>query len=110
MKPFRQRVFRFIRAVWRAIHKQDLRLRMRIGLGDPADTGQLWALVGPLSGLLANNREASIEIEPEFFDAIFELDSSGSIRIIPLQLLYLAVGLLLSPSVWQGIREMRQTA
>lgn len=110
MKPFRQRVFRFIRAVWRAIQKQDLRLRMRIGLGDPADTGQLWAVVGPLSGLLANTREASIEIEPEFIDAIFELDSSGSIRIIPLQLFYLAIGLLLSPCVWQGIRQMRQTA
>jgi hypothetical protein len=108
-KPFRQRVVRFIREIWCAIHKQNLRLRIRIGLGDPADTGQLWALMGPLSGLLANTREATIEIEPEFVDAVFELDSSGSIRVIPLQLLYLVFGLLLSPSIWRGIRRMRQT-
>ena len=109
-KPFRQRIVRFVGAVWRAIHKRDLKLRIRIGLGDPADTGQLWAVVGPVSGLLANSREASIEIEPEFIDPVFELDSSGSIRVIPLQLVYLVLGLLLSPSVWQGVKRMRATA
>lgn len=109
-QPFRQRVIQFIRAIWRAIDKQNLRLRIRIGLGDPADTGQLWAVVGPLSGLLANAREASIEIEPEFVDPVFELDSSGRIRVIPLQLVYLTLGLMLSPSLWRGLGRMRQAA
>jgi hypothetical protein len=40
-------------------------------------------------------------------DATFELDGSGSIRIIPLQLIVLTLALLLSPPVWQGIRQMR---
>ena len=106
-KAFRRRVFRFLRDTWRAIHKQNLRLRVRIGLGDPADTGQLWAVVGPVSGMLAMVEDASIEIEPEFIDVVFELDSSGSIRVVPLQMIYLASGLLLSPSFWQGIRRTR---
>ena len=106
-KPFRRRIIRFISDLWHAVHKKNVSLRVRVGLGDPADTGQLWAIVGPVAGILANIQEASIKIEPEFFDTTFELDSSGSIRLIPLQMIYLTVALLLSPPVWQGIRQMR---
>lgn len=107
---FRRRLIRFMRELWRAVHKEDLTLRLRLGLGDPADTGQLWAIVGPMAGVLANVPEASIAIEPEFLDATLELDSSGSIRLIPLQMIFLAGALLLSPAVWQGISQMRKVA
>ena len=106
-KGFRQRIIRFVGDVWRAVHKRDVRLRVRLGLGDPADTGQLWALIGPMSGLLANVPDASISVEPEFLDATIELDGSGNIRVIPLQLVYLTAALLLSPQVWQGFRQIR---
>ncbi len=106
-KSFRRRIIRFIRDCWQAIHKRDVSLRIRIGLGDPADTGQLWAVVGPVAGILSTAKEASIEIVPEFLDETFELDSSGNVRLIPLQMIYLTAGLLLSPPVWQGIRQMR---
>ena len=107
---FRQRLFRFLGDFWRAVQKNDLNFRLRLGLGDPAETGQLWAVVGPLAGMLAGVRNASIAIEPEFSDATFELDTSGSIRVVPLQMIYLILGLLLSPSVWQGMRRMRAVA
>jgi hypothetical protein len=38
-KPFRRRSIRFISDLWRAVHKKDLSLRVRVDLGDPADTG-----------------------------------------------------------------------
>ncbi len=104
---FRRRVIRFIKDLWHAIHKDDISLRVRVGLGDPADTGQLWAIVGPVAGILTQTQDASIEIVPEFLDAAFELDSSGNIRLIPLQIIYLIVALLLSPSVWLGIKQLR---
>jgi hypothetical protein len=106
-KPFRRRVIRFVGELWRAVHKQDVRLRLRIGLGDPADTGQLWAIMGPLAGVLANAREAAVAIEPDFLDATLEFDGSGSVRFVPLQLLWLTLAMLLSPPVWQGMRQMR---
>ncbi len=106
---FRRRLYKFLRDCWRAVHKHDLKLSVRIGLGDPAETGMLWAMVGPASGVLATVPEASIEVKPEFVEAVFELDSSGSIRIVPLQLIYLIIGLLLSPTLWQGIKRMRNT-
>ena len=83
-------------------------MRLRIGLDDPADTGRLWALVGPVSGLLANIHEVSIEIEPEFFETIIELNSNGTIRVIPLQIIFLTAALLLSPPFWQGMQQMRK--
>ncbi|MGD2053030.1 MAG: DUF2953 domain-containing protein [Gammaproteobacteria bacterium] len=106
-KAFRQRVFRFVRDIWCIIHKQNLSLRVRIGLGDPADTGRLWAFVGPVAGMLTVIQDTSIEIAPEFSDAVFELDSSGVIRVVPLQMIYFTFGLLLSPSFWQGLKRIR---
>lgn len=107
-KAFRRRIVRFIRDFWRAIHKRNVSLSVRIGLGDPADTGQLWAVVGPVAGMLSNVQAASIEVVPDFFDTTFEIDSSGIIRIFPLLIIYLAVGLLLSPPVWRVIKLMRK--
>ena len=108
LRGFRRRIIRFVRDAWQAVRKNDLRMRVRIGLGDPADTGQLWAVVGPVAAVMANAREASITVEPDFFNSTFELDGSGSVRFIPLQMVYLTGALLLSPPFWQGIRQMRR--
>ena len=107
-EPFRRRIIRFVSNVWQAIRKRDVSFRIRVGLGDPADTGQLWAVCGPLAGVLANVRSASIDIEPDFSDATLELESAGCIRVVPLQIIYLTVALLLSPRVWQGVAAMRK--
>ena len=104
---FRRRIVRFLSDVWRAINKKNLRLLVRVGLGDPADTGQLWAVIGPLSGIFACLRDIRIAVEPDFLDATLEVDSSGTIRLIPLQLVVLVLGLLVSPPVWRGIMLMR---
>ena len=106
-KEFRQRIIRFIRDVWHGVHKEHLCLAIRMGLGDPADTGQLWVILGPVAGMLAVVQEASIRIEPDFVDTTFMLDSSGTIRIIPVQMLYLVIALLLSPPFWKGILQLR---
>ncbi len=106
---FRRRLARFAKALWRAIDRERLRLHARIGLGDPADTGQLWAVLGPLSAWLSNLRAVSVSIEPDFIESVLEVNSSGRIRLVPLQLLYLLLGLLLSPAFWVGLRQARPT-
>jgi len=107
-KKLRQRIIKFIRDFWHAIHKTNLKIQLRIGLDDPADTGQLWGFVGPVSGILSGIREANINIEPDFLDSTFELDGQGTIRFVPLKMLYLISALLLSPSVWQGVKQTRK--
>lgn len=104
---FRKRMLRFIRDIWHAIGKKNLMIHLRLGLGDPADTGRLWAFFGPVTGMLATAKTVTIEVVPDFFEETVELDSSGEIRIVPLQILYLSAGLLLSPSVRRALKDSR---
>jgi len=107
--PFRRRMFRFVSDLWHTIHKKNVQLLVRLGLGDPADTGRLWAVLGPLSGMLARLRDIRVTIEPDFLDATLEVDSSGTIRMIPLQIAIIVFGLLFSPPIWRGIMSMRRS-
>jgi len=94
---FRRRVYRLLHDVLSAAHFHELRLRLRLGLGDPADTGQLWAVLGPLAAIARNRRNADVRIEPEFIDTALEFRAEGRARLMPLQYLALAAGFVLSP-------------
>ena len=95
---FRRHLIHFIKRILRATHAKNLYLKLRIGLGDPADTGALWAMMGPISGLLPNLKSIQIELEPDFIDTVMEIESHGQFRIIPLQLIVLILVFLLSPT------------
>ena len=96
---FRRRVDKFIRDMLRATHARNLFLRLRIGLGDPADTGRLWAIVGPIAGMAHNLRSAAVRIEPEFMDPVFEVESRGQFRLVPIQFIVLTAAFMLSPTM-----------
>ena len=106
-KPFRSRLIRFVRDIWHAIRREDFWLNLQLGVEDPADTGQLWAILGPLSGMFFASKDADITIVPDFIDSGFQFEGSGTVRLIPLQLLYLVMGLLLSPAIWRGLNSAR---
>lgn len=103
---FRRRVYRLLADVVAAAHLRQLHLRVRLGLGDPADTGRLWAVVGPLDAMARNLRDAEVRIEPAFTDPVLEFEASGRMLLIPLQLLLLAVGFALSPASIRAWRTL----
>lgn len=105
---YRRHVLKFLRAFLRAAHARDLFLRLRIGLGDPADTGLLWAVVGPVAGLVRNIRVAEVRIEPNFVDPVFELESRGQFWLVPIQFLALIVAFLFSPTTLRAWRQLRR--
>jgi hypothetical protein len=86
-----------------------MRLRARIGLGDPAETGRLWAVVGPVAGALSMVKSASIVVQPEFLDTVLDVDARGRIRIIPLQVIGLLLALAFSPAFWLAMRRLQPT-
>lgn len=104
---FVRRVLRLVRRLLSAIHIHHLTLNARLGLGDAADTGRLWGFVGPLSVLLNQPRAARIYIEPEFYDEVFELQSDGRIQVVPLRMVGLMLGFLLSFNTLRAYRAMR---
>lgn len=105
-RAIRRRVYRFLRDMLRATHARDLTLRLRIGLGDPADTGRLWAAIGPLAGMAQNIPGAAVRIEPEFMDPAFEIESHGRFRLVPLQFLAIAAAFMLSPTMLRAWRQL----
>jgi len=62
-----------------------LNLRFVLGLDDPADTGLLWACIGPISNIFANLYVPDIYIEPNFMAEIFYIEGKGEIRVIPIE-------------------------
>lgn len=102
---FRQRGYKFIRDMLRATHARNLFLRLRIGLGDPADTGCLWAIIGPIAALAQNLRSVAVRIEPEFVDPVFEIESHGRFRLVPIQFIALTVAFMLSPTMLRAWRD-----
>jgi hypothetical protein len=106
---FRRHAIRFIKDMLRAIHARGLYLRLRIGLGDPADTGRLWALLGPIAGIATNLRSAEVRIEPEFMDPVLEVESHGEFRLVPLQFIALAIAFMVSPTTLRAWCVVRQS-
>lgn len=93
-----------LRAVWRdpvlrrkaltrlqtlltSLQWRELRLHVRLGLDDPADTGRLWALVGPLGAALASRGTADLAFEPVFDEAVLDVQAHARLVLVPLRLL-----------------------
>lgn len=105
---FRRHAIGLIRNLLRVIHARSLYLHLRIGLGDPADTGRLWAFVGPVAGVAASLRNAEVHLEPEFMGPVLEIESHGEFLLVPLQFIALAVAFVVSPTTiraWYALRH-----
>jgi len=84
-------LLRQIRALLRNVlsrfKMRDLMADFRVGLDNPADTGLLFALIGPATLFLGSSRFHEMRVEPSFGDeAVFEGYSYGVIRLRPVQL------------------------
>ena len=106
IEGFGWRLLRLARDLLRRIHIRELSLEIRLGLGDPADTGRLWSLVGPLAAMLALPSVTRVAIEPEFTAEALEIDGKGHIRIIPIQLLLVILVFVLSPTTLRALYTM----
>lgn len=76
-----------IRDVLKRFKIRDFIVDFRVGLGNPADTGLLFALIGPATFLLSSSFPHRIRVEPSFEDeTAFEGHLSGTVRLRPIQL------------------------
>lgn len=94
---FRRRLLQFLIQILGAVRMRDFALRLRMGLDDPADTGFLWAFLGPLIAFIQARRNAKVDVAPHFAGETLEFDTRGDIRIIPAQMVWIAAAFALSP-------------
>lgn len=105
----RRRALRLARDLVAALHLRGVSLRARIGLGDPAETGRLWALIGPLGVALQQLARIDVRIDPDFADPVFAFDAQGRCRLVPLHLLALLLAFVLSPATIRAWRAAETT-
>jgi hypothetical protein len=109
---FWPRLLRFASDILNVMQVRVFRLRVRLGLEDPADTGQIWAFVGPLTAILAGASGTDIEIEPDFDRALLSVDGNAELRVIPIRVLVVAVPFIGSPATlraaWAVIASRRK--
>lgn len=106
VEGFAWRLLRFARDLLYCVRVRDLSLNVRLGLDDPADTGRLWAVVGPLAAALATPSFARVHIQPEFAAEALEIDGKGCLRVIPIQVLFLVFVFVLSPITLRALRTI----
>jgi len=106
---FRRRAIRLIKDLLHATHAHDFYLRLRIGLGDPADTGRLWGLIGPFAGITKNLSSTKIHIEPDFLAPVLEVEIHCDFHLIPIQFIALVTAFVVSPTILHGWYTLRRS-
>lgn len=96
-RGFVRRIIKFIRDIIRVVKIRELRLDLRFGLDDPADTAMIYGAVAP-TALFANScSPIKIRVKPDFEDLALEGSFKGNMRLIPIRLLKPITLFALSP-------------
>jgi hypothetical protein len=78
---------RLVRDILGRIEVRNLLAKLRVGLGDPADTGLMWALIAPGTFLFNPSFPHRLEVEPSFEDEpTLEGYLHGTARVVPIRL------------------------
>ncbi len=77
---------RLLKDIFSHLKIRDLEVNLRVGLDNPADTGQLFAFIGPAASRLNSAFPHRIRVEPVFNEAVFAGYLSGAVRLRPIRL------------------------
>lgn len=108
-RGFLRGVLRLLRGLARRVRFVSLHVAGRFGLDDPCDTGRLWGSICAATGFLHGSKRVRFQVEPDFNEAVLELDGRGEIRFIPVTLFLPAARFVLSPATlraaWAAARR-----
>lgn len=105
-RDFLPRFLGFISDVSRLMNIRKLKLYLRIGLGDPADTGIFFATAGPTMVFLSRFPSIDIQIEPDFEQESLRCHLQGDLRIIPIKIIKPVILLFFSIATLRVIKMM----
>lgn len=109
VEGFSWRLLRLIQDLLRRIEIRELNVEAYLGLDDPADTGKLWAVIGPVAAIMFSPT-AHIALAPQFTTRVFALDGRARIRVIPIRLLSVILVFILTPCTLRALHAMKGAA
>jgi len=81
-----------VKGVLGQLRIKELAVNLKLGLEDPADTGLVFAVIGPATSVLNPHFQYQINVQPSFYgEDVFEGSLRGVLRLQPIRL----TGLLL---------------
>jgi hypothetical protein len=109
-KPLIWRALFFIRDVFRSFHFRQIDACIKMGLGEPADTGVMFGLIHAALPVFAVSCQKQIRLIPDFGDeALLKGSSRGIIRLWPVEILSRTVRFVFSKPVlqlaWRAIKQ-----
>ena len=105
-KSFLRQLQRLIRDIFWRLELKRLECDLRLGFDDPADTGFLFAVIGPITVFLGNSLFRHIRIEPSFERAVFQGYAHGVIRVRPIKLALPLIRFIFSLSAIRVLKKM----
>ena len=90
----------------RTIRVRELEMDLKLGLGDPAETGQLFGLVSPVLANIRSTSSFHINVEPDFQEEDLCGYCRGSVRAYPIRLVPPIILFALSLTTFQGVRAL----
>lgn len=113
-KGLLRNVKKLVKGIFSCFKFRDMETDFRIGLGDPANTGLLFAFIGPVAAGIGAANISRISLQPSFEDSpTLEGYSHGAVRMRPLRLVPSLLRFTLSPPtariVWKlVVRKWRK--
>jgi hypothetical protein len=110
---FPRRMLILMRDMFRALSPRRFRLQCVMGLDDPADTGRLMGVLAPFrafAGRISMGRKAnfSVQLTPDFSGPCFTGLCHASVRFVPLRLIGIFLGFLISVPVLRAMGRSLQ--
>ena len=107
-RGFSGRLFLLARRLARSVQVRDVDVKFQVGTGDPAETGQLYGLIGPGLRLARSSFSPNIRVDPNFVEETFQGHARGAVRAYPIRLIPPLIAFAVSPATFRGVRAMRR--
>ena len=86
-KGLLKQVRNLVRSILGQLRIKELAVNLKLGLEDPADTGLVFALIGPATSFLNFPSQYQINVQPSFYgEDVFEGSLRGVLRLQPIRL------------------------
>ncbi len=97
---------RLLKDILGSFNIRDFRINLRVGLDNPADTGLLFAIVGPATHFLDSSIRHEVKLQPVFDRAVFEGYSYGAVRLRPILLVLPFLRFIFSPTTVRVVKKL----
>ena len=98
------KILKLVRQIFGCLRIKQLDVTLRVGLDDPFDTGMLCSVLWPALIPPSPSGKVRFRLEPVFSEFAFEASLQGWVRLFPIQLVWLLVSFVLSPT---GLRLLK---